>query len=108
MATEAILQLISSPAGADLSAKQFYAITVSGTAAIATAAKNCDGILQNKPTSGQAASVAIFGVSKAVLGTGGVTAGGLMEIASGGTLVALASGSAVAKALETGAAGNVI
>lgn len=102
MAWEAIQQTISLDAAADLSAKLFYAISTdsSGKAAIATAAKNCDGFLQNKPTAGQAADVAIFGVTK-VQTSGAVTAGALMEVDASGNLKSIASGTAVAKALET-------
>src|ERR1022692_4039905 len=106
MATEALLQTISVPAAADLSAKQFYAVTVGSTAALAATGKNADGFLQNKPTSGVAASVAIFGVTKAAI-TDTITAGALLEVASGGTLINHSSGTIVAKALDGGATGNV-
>lgn len=109
MATEAILQSITAPAAADLSAKQYYAITIdtNGNAAIATAAKNCDGFLQNNPKQGQAANVAIFGKTKAVI-SATVAIGDLLEIGSTGTLVEHATGTVVAKALEAGASGNTI
>ncbi len=68
------------------------------------------GILQNKPKSGQACDVALFGVTKAVAG-GSVTAGHLMGVASGGQIVELVTSSgntAVGYALETGTSAQVI
>src|SRR5262249_4488334 len=109
MATEAVQTVISAPAAADLSTKQFYAITIdtNGNAALATAAKNCDGFLQNTPSTGQAAAIAIFGETKAAI-SATVTVGQLLEIDTGGTLKPVASGTAVAKALQGGASGNII
>lgn len=56
------------PAGADLSAKQYYALqlTTSETVTLADAAVRTIGILQNTPTSGQTASVMVLGISRAV------------------------------------------
>lgn len=71
MASEQGLVTFSAPAGADLSAKQYYFVRLSATGTV----QLCDtegelpcGILQNKPTSGQTACVAYGGVSKLVLG----------------------------------------
>lgn len=95
----------SAVANADLSGKQYYAVSrVSGNKIdLSTAAKAIAGILQDKPISGQVGSYARSGVTKAAIAasqtlTAGVT---LLEVASGGTLVVLASGIAVAKALES-------
>jgi hypothetical protein len=57
-------------AGADLSAKQYYAtkLNSSGAVVLAEAGQHCVGILQNKPESGQVASVGFSGVSKAIAG----------------------------------------
>lgn len=109
MAFEQNLQTLSAQAAADLSAKQFYAVKfdTAGKINLATAAKNIDGILQNKPTTDQAALIAYDGVSKAAL-SGTVSNGDLLEVASGGTFVTLASGTAVCKALEAGVTGNTI
>lgn len=109
--TEAILQTITVPSGSDFTAaaSQFIAVKIdtSGNAVVATAAKACDGILQNKPNSTQAASVAISGVSKAVAG-GDITVGQNLELASGGKMVPVASGIIVAKALTAAADGNIV
>ena len=87
-------------ATAALSAKQFFAITNGG---LATAAKNIDGVLQDNPVSGKAGSIAVAGISKAAISasqalTAGVT---LLEVDTGGTFKVLASGTAVAKSMET-------
>lgn len=82
MAYDAIQQLISLPAGADLSSSQYCFVKVnsSGQAVLAaTAGEAVIGVLQNKPTSGQAAIVCVGGESKVVIGNGGsVTAGDLV------------------------------
>lgn len=104
MAKEANQQTFTEPAIADLSAKQYYAVARASAAAgvdVAVAAKNMDGILQNKPTSGQAASVCRSGNTKAAITSGSaVLIGSLLEVDTGGTLKLLASGIVVAKALE--------
>jgi hypothetical protein len=68
-------------AGADLSAWQYKIVKVSGTGvAKATAITDVPlGILQNTPTSGKMAEVAVSGVSKVVAGAA-ITAGTLVGI----------------------------
>ncbi|MCL4715471.1 MAG: hypothetical protein KJZ75_11220 [Hyphomonadaceae bacterium] len=70
MAGEANLVCITRIAGADLSAKQYTAVkqNSSGQVVAAGAGEKALGILQNKPTSGQAATVAVGGVSKWIAG----------------------------------------
>lgn len=55
-------------AGADLSAKQYYFMKLTGTADEVTVCNGATdkpiGVLQNKPTSGQAAEVVIIGITK--------------------------------------------
>ena len=66
--------VITLPAAADLSAKQFYFVKIdtSGQAALAaTTGEAVIGVLQNKPTQGQAAQVMVQGITKAVVGSGG-------------------------------------
>jgi len=56
-------------ASADLSAKQFHFVKMSGNGTVDVCAAITDspiGILQNNPTSGQAAIVAVAGLSKVV------------------------------------------
>lgn len=68
MAYEHTILPFSWPAGADLSAKQYYAmqLTTSETITTADATVRCVGILQNDPLSGEAASICMLGISKAV------------------------------------------
>lgn len=75
MSWEKPTELYSGPAAVDLSAYQFkfVIITTAGAVAItAAAATQCLGVLQNAPTLGQAAEVAIGGVSKIRAGAGGL------------------------------------
>jgi len=57
-------------AAADLSGNQYYAVNLNSTGGVilATDANPAIGILQNEPTTGQAAAVRVGGVSKAVAG----------------------------------------
>jgi len=76
-------------AGADLSGAQYKAIAVAGTVAAANDA--AIGILQNKPQSGEHASVAIKGKMKGVAG-GTISAGGRIKVTTSGFILAVASG----------------
>lgn len=112
MATEAeLIHDSSCVANADLSADQFFAVIMTTTPRkvdIAGAAANIYGILQNKPTAGQAADVGIFGVSKAIIGAT-VTAGDALETDSTGRLITQTSTHPkVAVAIESGAVNNII
>lgn len=103
MAFEQALDTRSEVAAADLSAKQFYAVTEGSTGInLATAAKNCSGILQDKPGSGKVGTYAVRGISKvAITASTAITKGAQLEVDTGGTLKTLASGIAVAVALES-------
>ena len=73
MATHAFEQdlvVVSIPAGADLSTYQFCPVKYSAGTVIActSAGEEAFGILQNDPTSGQMASVAIGGISRCKIG----------------------------------------
>jgi len=109
MAVEAILQLITIPAGADLSSNQFCTVFIDtdGTAKLAADGKNADGILQNNPKQDQAAAVAVFGISKAKIGDT-VTVGEMLEMGTSGTLVPYNDAVVIGKALEAGAVNNII
>ena len=77
MATEIPVLDMTFTAAADLSASQYCFVFVdsAGKAALPTAAgMQVIGVLQNKPTIGQAATVRVYGVSKVV--AGGVVAPG--------------------------------
>ena len=56
-------------AGADLSSKQFYFVKLASATTVDVCSAVTDvpiGILQNTPESGETATIAIFGISKAV------------------------------------------
>lgn len=97
-------------ASADLSAKQFYAVSISGSRTVNLAAVNTGmrGILQNKPTSGQAADIAIEGVCKALAG-GTITAGNKLQVGALSSLIVNSTGDAttVAVANESAVAGDI-
>lgn len=91
MAIEAILnENFTFPAAADLSAAQHRGVGLnsSGQAVLASVAgQACIGVLQNKPGSGQAATVAMGGITKVIAGTGGITAGSYVKIDANGAFV---------------------
>ena len=112
MAYEQTLRNISLLAGADLSASQFCFVVVNnaGQLALPAAGGDADGVLQDKPNAaGQAGEVAILGVSKVVVGTGGVTAGDLIATDNAGKAVTAATGNKIlGRAMATGAAGTIV
>lgn len=110
MAFENALREISLIAAADLSAKQFYAVVVdaNGLAALQTSAGGrADGILQNKPLSGNVAEVAIDGVAKVACGAA-VTAGDALGIDATGRAITYSSGIKIGTALSTTTAAGQI
>jgi len=77
---------ITMTAGADLSAKQFYFVKISGVNTVDVCSAATDkpvGVLQNKPTSGQAAEIVVIGVTK-VSSDAGLTAGNLIGTSGDG------------------------
>jgi len=71
MAFSENMQTISLVAGEDLSSSQYYFVSVntSGQAVKTGDDGNPVGVVQNKPESGQAATIAIAGVTKLYIGT---------------------------------------
>lgn len=68
---------VSMPAGADLSAKQYYFVKLNASAQVILCAAATDipfGVLQNSPTSGQPAEVVVVGGTKVVCGAAIATA----------------------------------
>lgn len=110
MTTKVILQSISLVAGADLSAKQFHVVKVnsSGQAVAANATDVAQvGILQDKPISGVAGSVAVNGVSKAAFG-GTVASGAAVTSDANGKIVAATTGKQIIGfALQGGVSGDI-
>ncbi len=102
--------LASWEAGANLSAKQFFAVKLSSDKAVlAGAGEAIVGILQNDPASGDTASVMMLGISKAELGT--TVSAVLTQLTpdGNGNLVPATTGNrVVALALETGSDGDII
>jgi len=107
----------------DLSAKQFYAVkldtaTAFTVAAISAVTNRPFGILQDNPkgtaTARLAANVALFGVCKAIAGTGGWTRGDRLGVDSAGALVTITEAIAtnndaytIAIAMESANAGDI-
>jgi hypothetical protein len=110
MAYEQSLQKISIPANTDLSAKQYYAVTVNSTgkAIVAGAGVPIVGILQNDPAAaGVGANLGFSGVSKAALG-GTATAGTMAAVDSNGKFANAVSGDiAVGIFVLGGASGEI-
>lgn len=98
-------------AGADLSAKQFTAVIINSTVneVVTTAGtEKIAGVLQNKPTAGQAAQVMVDGVTKGVAGAA-ITQGAEVEVLAGGKFTPLSAGVSVGIALIAAAAdGDII
>ncbi len=111
MGYEVPLQNITLEAAADLTTKQYYAVKVdaNGKAALAGAGELAVGVLQNVPAAGQAATIMVSGVTKAIYGAT-VTAGNKLMVNADGKFVPYAApgagvtNHAVAIALESGAA----
>lgn len=78
---------ISLEAGADLSAKQYYFVKIdssTGKAVVCAAATDRPvGVLQNNPTSGQAAEIVVVGLTK-VSSDAGLTIGNLIGTSGDG------------------------
>jgi len=82
-------------ASADLSAKQYHFVKMSGNNTVTVCAAITDvpiGVLQNNPTSGQAAEVCLFGISK-VVADGTLAAGNVIGTSLDGQADAISAGS---------------
>lgn len=105
MAFESNLVCESFIAEEDLSAKQFHFVkqgaAAGGILLNDTVGGDCIGILQNKPTSGQAAQVAVGGVSKCVFGAA-IAAG--VKVKSSATGKAASASLAVVNTSDGGSA----
>src|SRR3990167_11290259 len=95
MATAQNEQIITLTAGEDLSAKQYYLSTIS-TGADNPASLAGDGnkafVILNEPSTGQAASLAIGGVTKVVAGAAFTRGDKLASNGSGKAITAVAGG----------------
>lgn len=99
-------------AAADLSAAQYKAVKLTAARSVnlaSTGGEAIYGILQNNPTSGQAADVGIFGISKALIGAAGCAAeDSLMTDTTGAFTTKTSTNAVVAVALEAGVSGDII
>ena len=106
---------LSIPAGADLSAKQYTFVKISGTGVISCAAATDVpiGVLLNDPASGETAAVAVSGIVK-LTASAAITAGATIGTTATGTAVTLAAGSDTTKYIvgraitAAGATGDII
>jgi len=75
--------------------KQYYIVDIGAdkTATLASVAGQAAiGVLQNAPAAGEAALVRTGGVSKVIVGTGGITAGDQVQTDATGAAIAAATG----------------
>ena len=82
-------------ASADLSAKQYHFVKMSGNNTVTVCAAITDvpiGVLQNNPASGGAAEVCLFGISK-VVADGTLAAGNVIGTSLDGQADAITAGS---------------
>jgi len=98
-------------AGADLSAKQYYFVSIASDGQVDPTGDGAAaaGVLQNDPSAaGRAAEVCIGGITKVEAG-GTVAAGGAVASSATGTAVAAATGDVIlGTAVDGGASGSVI
>ena len=98
-------------AGADLSAAQFMFVKVHASGRVVkcdTQGEEADGVLYNKPTSGQPAELCGSRVAKVVCGAS-VTAGDkVMTDSAGKAITATSNNYNIGKALAGGASGEII
>lgn len=102
-------------AASDLSAKQYYFVKLASATTVDVCSAITDkpiGVLQNTPSSGQAAEVALFGITK-VVADGTLAAGNLIGTSSDGQADAIAAGTdttvyTMGQAIEAAAAGNIV
>jgi hypothetical protein len=85
--------VLSIPAGADLSAKQYTFVKISGTGVVSTAAVTDApiGVLLNDPKEGETAAVAVSGVVK-LKASAAITAGAPIGTTNAGLGVTLVPG----------------
>lgn len=98
----------SADAGADLSASQYFGVKINSTGLAvlcAAAGEYCYGVLQNDPTSGKTATIAIMGITKAKAG-GAINPGALVKVDAAGKFVAASA--AVVNTSDAGAASDPV
>lgn len=108
MAYEIPGKMITLQASTDLSSYQYRFVTVdaNGRAALAGNGVSILGVLQNKPSDDQAASIMIDGVSKVKAAGSTVAAGDLVTSSSVGLAAAAAGGEYVVGRVLLGSSGS--
>ena len=109
------LKLGNLTAAADLSAKQFHFVKLASATTVNVCTAITDvpvGVLLNTPTSGQAAEVCIFGITK-VVADGTLAAGNIIGTSSDSQADAITRGSdttvtVMGQAIEAGSAGQTV
>jgi len=109
------LKLGNLTAAADLSAKQFHFVKLASATTVNVCTAITDvpvGVLLNTPTSGQAAEVCIFGITK-VVADGNLAAGNIIGTSSDSQADAITRGSdttvtVMGQAIEAGSAGQTV
>jgi len=109
------LKLGNLTAAADLSAKQFHFVKLATATTVNVCTAITDvpiGVLQNTPTSGQAAEICIFGITK-VVADGNLAAGNIIGTSSDSQADAITRGSdttvtVMGQAIEAGSAGQTV
>lgn len=98
-------------ASADLSAKQFYFVKIDGDNKVNVCTAITDapiGVLQNKPTAGQAANVRLWGISK-LSANAAISAGDILGSSTDSQAqTAVATNVTCARALTAAGAADVI
>ena len=98
-------------AGEDLTASQFCAVDVeegTGDAILPNAGGRAIGVCQNKPDDGQAVTIVVSGVTKVLVGVGGIVKGNNVTVDDDGTIVqAGSSDRAIGIALSTSSAATL-
>lgn len=111
MATEIPGLVITGVAGESFASAQYYGcvLAADGQWDIAdTPGNDIMGVAQNKPAVGEELTVMVSGVSKMVVGTGGVTVGDKVQCIADGITTAASGDHVVGRALSTGAAGEIV
>jgi hypothetical protein len=102
-------------AAADLSTKQYHFVKLTSATEVNVCTNIADvpiGVLQNTPTSGQAAEICIFGITK-VVSDGVLAAGNIIGTSADSQADAITRGSdttvtVMGHAIEVAAAGNTV
>lgn len=110
-AFEEAVTAISEPAANDYSdgSAQNRFVTAGSTGfAVSSANARPIGVCTDKPESGKVGRIVTAGSVPVIVGSGGVTQGGYVEVGALGTAVAVSSGPRVGIARTTAAAGEIV